>query len=53
VHAAVDDHSRYAYVEQHLDERGETCARFLARALAHSAELGLRSPAAVMTDGMS
>ncbi len=26
VHVAIDDHSRYAYVEQHTDERGETCA---------------------------
>jgi transposase InsO family protein len=50
VHAAVDDHSRYAYVEQHADERGETCARFLARALTHFAELGLQPPTAVMTD---
>ncbi len=23
VHVAIDDHSRYAYVEQHTDERGE------------------------------
>jgi hypothetical protein len=30
LHAAVDDHSRVAYVEVHPDERGETCARFLA-----------------------
>jgi transposase InsO family protein len=50
VHAAVDDHSRYAYVEQHRDERGETCARFLRRAIAHFAELGLAPPEAVMTD---
>jgi len=50
VHAAVDDHSRYAYVEQHADERGETCAHFLNRALAHFAELGLGPPEAVMTD---
>jgi transposase InsO family protein len=51
VHVAVDDHSRYAYVEQHADERGPTCAAFLARALAHFAELGLRPAEAVMTDG--
>src|SRR5262245_6680276 len=33
VHVAVDDMSRYAYVEQHADERAATCAAFLARAL--------------------
>jgi transposase InsO family protein len=50
VHVAVDDHSRYAYVEIHADERGETCARFFTRALAHFAEIGMDSPEAVMTD---
>jgi transposase InsO family protein len=50
VHVAVDDHSRYAYVEQHPDERGRTCAGFLARALAHFAQLGLEPAEAVMTD---
>ena len=34
LHVAVDDHSRYAYVEALPDERGPTCAAFLARALA-------------------
>jgi transposase InsO family protein len=34
LHIAVDDHSRYAYVEALDDERGETTARFLERALA-------------------
>ena len=51
VHVAVDDHSRYAYVEQHADERADTCAAFLGRALAHFAELGMGPPEAVMTDG--
>jgi transposase InsO family protein len=32
VHAAVDDHSRLAYAEVHPNERGDTCAAFLARA---------------------
>lgn len=32
VHAAVDDHSRLAYVEVHPDERGPTTGAFLARA---------------------
>jgi transposase InsO family protein len=50
LHAAVDDHSRYAYVEQHSDQGGETAARFLRRAVAHFGELGLAPPQAVMTD---
>jgi transposase InsO family protein len=49
LHAAVDDHSRVAYVEVHPDERGETCARFLARAAACYAESGVKVRA-VMTD---
>lgn len=49
IHAAIDDHSRVAYVEVHPDERGETCARFLARAAAFYAESGVRVRA-VMTD---
>lgn len=32
VHVAIDDHSRVAYVEVLGDEKGDTCARFLARA---------------------
>lgn len=51
LHVAVDDHSRYAYVEQRADERAATCAAFLGRALAHFAELGLEPAEAVMTDG--
>ena len=50
IHVAVDDHSRYAYVEQLVDERAPTCAAFLARALAHFRALGME-PEAVMTDG--
>jgi transposase InsO family protein len=49
VHAAGDDHSRVAYVEVHPDERGETCARFLARAAGFFAEHGVRIEQ-VMTD---
>lgn len=51
LHVAVDDNSRYAYVEQHPDERAPTCAAFLGRALAHFGELGLEPAEAVMTDG--
>jgi len=43
IHVAVDDHSRYAYVEQHPDERAQTCAAFLERALAHFSALGMRA----------
>jgi transposase InsO family protein len=50
VHVAIDDHSRYAYVEIHPDERGESCARFLGRALDHFAELGMDRVEALMSD---
>jgi len=49
LHVAVDDHSRYAFVQVHPNERGETCAQFLTDALAHFAELGI-SVEHVMTD---
>ena len=41
LHVAVDDHSRYAYVEALPDERGVTCAAFLARAATHLSERGV------------
>ncbi|MEI6724097.1 MAG: IS481 family transposase [Betaproteobacteria bacterium] len=50
IHVAIDDHSRYAYIEQHTDEKGETCARFLQRALIHFTDLGMKPAEAVMTD---
>jgi transposase InsO family protein len=50
LHACVDDHSRYAYVEQHPDQRAETAAGFMRRAIAHYASLGLEAPEAVMSD---
>lgn len=50
LHCVVDDHSRYAYVEQHPDQRGETAAAVLERAIAHFASLGMDRPEAVMTD---
>jgi transposase InsO family protein len=46
---AVDDHSRYAFVEVHPDERGVTCAGFVLRAAAHLADLGVQVER-VMTD---
>ena len=41
VHVALDDHSRYLYVEVLPDQRGSTAAAFLRRALAHFAHLGV------------
>lgn len=49
LHVAVDDHSRWAYVEVHADERGSTCAGFLRRTAEHLASVGVRIEA-VMTD---
>ena len=49
LHVAIDDHSRFAYVEVHPDERGETCGAFMARAIGHFAELGV-TVERVMTD---
>jgi transposase InsO family protein len=40
VHSAVDDHSRLAYSEIHADEKADTCAAFLDRALAFFADHG-------------
>lgn len=50
IHTAIDDHTRLAYAEVHADERGTTCARFLERAAAHFAELGITGIERVMTD---
>ena len=38
VHSLVDDHSRLAYSEVLADEKGPTCAGFLARAAAYFAD---------------
>jgi transposase InsO family protein len=40
----------YAYVEQHPDERAETAATFMRRAIEHFQQLGLDPPEAVMSD---
>ena len=50
VHAAVDDHSRLAYVEIHDDEKGSTCAAFLTRAAAFFASQGIGHIERVITD---
>lgn len=41
VHVAVDDHSRYAYAEALPDEKGDTTAGFLARAVLAFASVGI------------
>ena len=50
VHSLVDDHSRLAYSEVLPDERGATCAAFLARAAAYFAAHGIDRIERVMTD---
>jgi transposase InsO family protein len=50
LHCVIDDHSRYAYVEQHLDQGGDTAAAVLERAIEHFSSLGLKPPEAVMSD---
>ena len=50
VHSLVDDHSRLAYSEIHPDEKGATCAAFLARAAAYFADHGIPRIERVMTD---
>ncbi len=41
LHVAIDDHSRYAYVEALPDEKGPTTAGFLSRAVLAFAESGI------------
>jgi len=52
VHAAVDDHSRLAYVETLPDITGETCAGFWERAQRFFTDHGIEVKA-VMTDNWS
>ena len=48
-HAIVDDHSRFAYVELHRDERAATVTGFVERALASFAAHGITAKR-LMTD---
>ncbi|HEY4630598.1 MAG TPA: IS481 family transposase [Blastococcus sp.] len=50
VHSLVDDYSRLAYSEVLPDEKGTTCAAFLARAAAYFADHGIDRIERVMTD---
>jgi hypothetical protein len=50
LHCVIDDHSRYAYVEQHPGQGGNTAPAVLGRGIRNFAELGMRAPEAVMSD---
>ena len=50
IHSVVDDHSRLAYSEILPDEKGDTCAGFLARAAAWFVTQGVPTIEEVMTD---
>jgi transposase InsO family protein len=50
VHSLVDDHSRLAYSEILADEKGPTCAGFLARAIAYFGAHGITRIDQLMTD---
>jgi transposase InsO family protein len=50
VHSLVDDHSRLAYSEILPDEKGATCAAFLARAATYFAARSIPRIERVMTD---
>ncbi len=50
VHSAVDDHSRLAYSEILTDEKGSSCAAFIARAAAFFTATGIARIERVMTD---
>ena len=49
LHVAIDDHSRFVFVQVHPDERGETCAKFWTDAVAFFAAHGITIER-VMTD---
>ena len=50
VHSLVDDHSRLAYSEILPDEKGPTCAAFLARGIDYFAVHGITDIERLMTD---
>jgi transposase InsO family protein len=50
LHCVIDDHSRYAYVEQHPGQGGDIAAAVLDRAIEHFSLLGMKAPEAVMSD---
>jgi transposase InsO family protein len=50
LHCVIDDHSRYAYVEQHPGQGGDIAAAVLDRAIEHFSLLDMKAPEAVMSD---
>ena len=50
IHSVVDDHSRLAYSEILPDEKGPTCAAFLARAASYFTAHGITQIERIMTD---
>jgi transposase InsO family protein len=50
LHTAIDDHSRLAYTEELLDEKGTTAAAFWARAVKFFRRHGIRKIKRVLTD---
>ena len=50
LHTAIDDHSRLAYTEELLDEKGTTAAAFWARAVKFFKQHGIKKIQRVMTD---
>ena len=53
LHVAIDDYSRYLYVEALLDERAPTTVGFLERALAHFATRGMQVERILTDNGMN
>lgn len=53
LHSAVDDHSRLAYTEELLDEKGATAAGFWARAVKFFRRHGIKRIRRVLTDNGS
>jgi len=53
LHVAIDDHSRYLYVEALPDQTAATTAAFLERALAHFSQHGVRVRRILSDNGMN
>jgi transposase InsO family protein len=53
LHVAIDDYTRYLYVEALDDEKALTTTAFLERALAHFAALGIRVERILTDNGMN
>jgi transposase InsO family protein len=53
LHVAIDDYSRYLYVEALPDEKGPTTVAFLERALSHFASLGVSVQRILTDNGMN